>query len=591
MAATIAIFMKPLTGLRVIGLAAVSLLSASACVSPPAIRVERAVKAKMRDGAVLYADVYRPNDESNHPVLLERTPYDRQARSDFGVKAALRGYIYVVQDVRGRYASEGEWYPFLHESEDGYDTVEWAAALPGSDGRVGMLGLSYVGATQYLAAVTQPPHLAGIFPMFTASNYYDGWTYRGGALQQWFAESWTSGLALNTLQRRADDNAALPDWIKTLPLTSYPVLDLSKIGDVARYFRDWLAHPSYDDYWKRWAIDENYSKIAVPAVHVGGWYDIFLDGTLRNFSNLSGQNGMSGAKQQRLIVGPWIHGPANRKSSDVDFGASATVDLHEMILSWYDYLFFGVKNGHESEKPVKIFVMGRNEWRYEDSWPPGRALATRYYLHSSGEANSVSGEGSLSTTAPPNEPPDRFVYDPADPVPTNGGGLCCATDFHSGAWDQRTIEARKDVLVYTSSPFVEETQVTGPITVELYASSSALDTDFTAKLVDVWPNGYAQNLTDGIIRARYRNSLSKPELMKPGETYKFAINLLATSNSFLPRHSLRLEISSSNFPHYSRNPGFAGDPNDATLTAGPKATNEIFHDAQRPSAIILPVVH
>jgi putative CocE/NonD family hydrolase len=555
----------------------------------PEITVERGITAKMRDGIVLRADVYRPNDKSKHPVLLERTPYDRQARADFGVKAAMRGYIYVVQDVRGRYASEGEWYPFVHESEDGYDTVEWAATLPGSDGRVGMLGMSYVGATQLLAAVTQPPHLAGIVPMLTASDYYDGWTYRGGALQQWFAESWSSGLALDTLRRRAQDTATLPSWTKILPLTSYPVLDLSKAGDIAKYFQDWLAHPSYDEYWKQWAIDERYSKISVPALYVGGWYDIFLDGTLRNFTNLARQNGVSGGKQQRLVVGPWIHGPTDRKSSDVDFGASATADVHEMILSWYDYLFSGVKNGRESEKPVKIFVMGRNDWRYEDSWPLARAHDTRYYFHSNGEANSTSGNGSLSTMAPPAEKPDRFIYDPADPVPTNGGGLCCATDYHSGAWDQRAIEARKDVLVYTTTPFAKETEVTGPIIVDLYASSSAVDTDFTAKLVDVWPNGYAQNLTDGIIRARYRNSLSKVELMEPRKIYEFKINLLATSNAFMPGHSLRVEISSSNFPHYSRNLNVADDSNVAK--EGVKATNEIFHDIQHPSAIVLPVVH
>ena len=554
---------------------------------PGGIIVEKGIEAKMRDGDILRADIYRPADHKKHPVLLERTPYDRQSRSDFGVKAASRGFIYVVQDVRGRYGSDGDWYPFANESNDGYDTVEWAAALPGSDGRVGMMGMSYVGATQLLAAVAQPPHLAGIYTIMTASNYYDGWTYRGGALQQWFAESWSSGLSADTVRQHVADEGRLTEWAKRLPLTTFPVFEISKPENVAPYFRDWLAHPSYDDYWKRWAIDERYSKIAVPATFVGGWYDIFLDGTLRNFASMSALQG-DASKHDRLIVGPWIHGPLARKTSDVDFGASATTDVHEMILSWYDYLFFGKKNGHEAEKPVKVFVMGKNEWRDEDSWPLARAHLTRFFLHSDGAANAAAGNGSISTTAPGDEPADKFVYDPADPVPTRGGGLCCAPIVPSGAWDQRSIEARKDVLVYTSPAVSHDTEVTGPIDVELYASSSAADTDFTAKLVDVWPNGYAQNLTDGIIRARFRDSLEKPELMKPREVYKFTIHALATSNVFLSGHAIRVEISSSNFPHYARSLNIPGESN--TASQGVKAMNEVYHDSQRPSAVILPVV-
>jgi uncharacterized protein len=570
----------------ILGCVAAACSSCAARNADPEIEVQRSVQAKMRDGDILRADIYRPADHDKHPVLLERTPYDRQSRNDFGVKAARRGFIYVVQDVRGRFASDGAWYPFMNESNDGYDTIEWAAALPGSDGRVGMMGMSYVGATQLLAAVAQPPHLAGIFPIMTASNYYDGWTYRGGALQQWFAESWSSGLSADTLRQHVADGGLLTGWAKLLPLTSFPVFNAGKPQDLAPYFYDWLAHPSYDEYWKRWAIDSRYSKITVPAAHAGGWYDIFLDGTLRNFVNLSAQPGAA-ARQQKLIVGPWIHGPLSHKSSDIDFGAAAEVNAHELILSWYEALFMGKKQS-ESDKPVKIFVMGRNEWRDEDAWPLARAKMTRYFLHSDGSAKTSSGKGSLSTSAPVNEPGDSFVYDPVDPVPTRGGGLCCAPILPSGAWDQREIETRQDVLVYTTPAFTQATEVTGPIDLDLFASSSAVDTDFTAKLVDVWPNGYAQNLTDGILRARYRNSLEQPEMLKPGETFELTIHALATSNVFLPGHAVRLEISSSNFPHYSRNLNTAADPN--TATSGVKATNRIYHDASHPSAVILPVI-
>jgi hypothetical protein len=287
-------------------------------------------------------------------------------------------------------------------------------------------------------------------------------------------------------------------------------------------------------------------------------------------------------------MGPWPHGLLQPKAGEVDFGPQAKLDGFELVLHWYDHLLKGIDNGIDREKPVKIFVMGKNIWREEDDWPLARARARRYYLHSGGKANSLEGDGTLSPTAPQQEASDRYVYDPADPAPTKGGGLCCNAAVPGGAFDQRPVEGRQDVLVYTTAPFKEDFEVTGPITVELYASSSAVDTDFTAKLVDVWPNGFAQNLTDGIIRARYRNSFEKLELMEPGQVYKFSIDLGATSNVFLAGHRLRLDISSSNFPHFDRNLNTGEDQGWGTRMV--KATNTIFHDRERPSAIILPVV-
>jgi uncharacterized protein len=560
------------------------------------VTVERGVRAKMRDGVVLRADVYRPKAEGKFPVLLQRTPYNKAGGVEFGLRAAARGYVVIIQDVRGRYTSEGEWYTFKHESEDGYDTVEWAAALPYSSGKVGMFGGSYVGATQVLAAIAHPPHLAGICPVVTASNYHDGWTYQGGAFEQWFNESWTSGLAEDRLERLAQRNANAMPLVSKLPLLGYPLFDAGfneesrSLQALAPYFIDWLAHPSYDDYWKQWSIEDHHSQIMVPVFHVGAWYDIFLGGTLRNYRGVKANGGSEAARRgQRLLVVIGGHAGSGPKIGEVDFGRESVIDEDEAMLRWYDYLLKGVANGVGGEKPVKIFVMGKNSWREEDDWPPARAESTRFYLHSGGSANGLSGDGALSTAGPGAEPADHFVYDPADPVPTRGGSLCCdAAHLAPGAFDQRPVEARPDVLVYSTPAFKQDFEVTGPVSLELYASSSAVDTDFTAKLVDVWPNGFAQNLTDAIVRARYRDSQEKPELLSPGEVYKFTVDLWATSNVFLAGHKLRVEISSSNFPRFDRNLNTGED--QARATRMTKATNTIYHDRSHPSALVVPAV-
>jgi len=560
------------------------------------VRVERGVVAKMRDGVILRADFYRPTADGKFPVLLERTPYNKAGGLEFGLRAAARGYIVIFQDVRGRYTSEGEWYPFKHESDDGYDTVEWAASLPYSNGKVGMFGGSYVGATQMLTAIARPPHLAGIFPVVTASNYHDGWTYQGGAFEQWFNESWTSGLAQDTLSRRVAASANALQWISKLPLVGYPVLDAGGLSgasifrDLAPYFADWLAHPNFDGYWKQWSIEDNHDKILVPVYSVAAWYDIFLGGSLGNYSGIKGRGGNDAARRgQRLLVVIGGHAGGGRKIGDVDFGPQADIDTDEIMLRWYDYILKGSANGMDREKPVKIFVMGKNTWREEEDWPLPRAESTRYYLHSGGKANGLTGDGSLSITSPQAQPADRLVYDPQDPVPTRGGPLCCdAAHLAPGPVDQRPVEARPDVLVFTTPEFKQDFEVTGPVTLELYAGSSAVDTDFVGKLVDVWPNGFAQNLTEGILRARYRNSQEKPEFLNPGEIYKFTIDLWATSNVFLTGHRLRLEVSSSNFPRFDRNLNTGEDARTGTNMV--KATNTIYHDREHPSALILPVV-
>jgi len=561
------------------------------------VTIERGVAAKMRDGIVLRADVYRPKADGKFPVLLQRTPYNKSNGVTFGVRAAARGFVVIFQDVRGRYSSEGEWYTFKHEPDDGYDSVEWAAALPYSNGKVGMFGGSYVGATQMLAAIAHPPHLAGILPVVTASNYHENWTYQGGAFEQWFNESWTSGLAQDTFNRtvQKDSNALLGMW--KLPLTSYPLFNLpepstnlSSTSDLAPYFLDWLAHPSYDDYWKSVSIEEHFADIQVPALTVAAWYDIFQGGSLRNYSGTRAHGVEAARAGQRLLVIIGGHAGGGQKIGEVDFGpAAAQFNEDDVNLSWYEFLLKGVQNEFAKEKPVKIFVMGRNEWREEDDWPLARAQSTKYFLHSAGNANSLRGAGNLSTVAPRAEQPDRYVYDPSNPVPTVGGPLCCDSGHLApGPRDQRAVESRDDVLIYSTLAFAQDTEVTGPISLELFVKSSAVDTDFTAKLVDVAPDGFAQNLTEGILRARYRDSQEKPTLMNPGQVYKITVDLWSTSNVFLKGHVLRLEVSSSNFPRFDRNLN-TGEALGSTRNFV-SATNSIYHDAEHPSALVLPIV-
>ncbi len=554
---------------------------------------------KTRDGVTLRADIYRPAADGSYPVLLTRTPYNKDNTASFGQKAAARGFMVVAQDVRGRFASEGEWYPFKHETDDGYDTVEWAAALPRSNGKVGMFSGSYVGATQMLAAIGHPPHLAGICPVVTASNYHENWTYQGGAFEQWFNESWTSSLAQDTLDRRVAEAKNALVGSSVLPLSKYPLFNVNRAMDgagltrsLAPYFQDWLDHPTYDNYWKQWSIEENYQKIQVPSLTIAAWYDIFQGGSIRNYLGLKAHAGNEAARnQQRLLVAIGGHSGWGRTVGAVDFGPDAPFDENEITIEWYEYLFLGKQNRFATDRPVTIFVMSKNEWRNEAAWPLERAKPTRYLLHSSGNANSASGAGLLSAGPADfrSESTDTFVYDPANPVPTVGGPLCCdVVHLAPGPRDQRQVEARPDVLVYSTPPLEEDVEVTGPVSLDIFAKSSAIDTDFTGKLVDVAPEGTAINLTEGILRAKYRESTATATPIVPGQIYEYKIDLWSTSNVFLKGHKIRLEVSSSNFPRFDRNLNTGEDA--STSAAMAKATNAILHDTEHPSALILPIV-
>ena len=577
--------------------------------APYSVKFEPNIPLMLRDGTITYVDVFRPDSADKFPALLTRTPYEktgplgRYAHMD-PIKAASRGYAVVVQDVRGRHSSDGEFYTFVNEIDDGYDSVEWVAGQPWSTGKVGMYGISYVGATQWLAAKARPPSLAAIAPGLTASDYHEGWTWRGGAFELAFNLSWSLGhlttgnwnnlsrrllLGPEQLERLIDAKDGLSDRVRHLPIQ-----DLSDLRGLAPYYYDWLDHPEYDSYWQRISIEESHSQITVPALNYGGWFDIFLGGTIRNFTRMRDMGATEDARRgQRLLIGPWVHmGLPTSISGDYAFGfrsAAAELDLFELILRYYDHWLRGEDNGVADEQPVRIFVMGDNVWRFEDEWPLRRAEEVPYFLHSGGKANTLNGDGGLSREMPHDESSDVYVYNPIDPVPTRGGGLCCDFAFVSpGAFDQRPIEARPDVLVYTTPPLEQDTEVTGPVTVTLYASTSAADTDFTAKLVDVAESGEAMNLADGIIRARYRQARTPASLVQPGEVYEYTIDLWATSNVFKTGHSIRLEISSSNFPKYDRNANTGETIGlDARFVS---ALQTVHHSSEFPSHVKLPTV-
>ncbi len=381
------------------------------------------------------------------------------------------------------------------------------------------------------------------------------------------------------------------------PLKQYPLFNMQLSSDpaswtakLAPYFLDWLDHPVYDSYWKPWAIEEQYASIQVPALTVAAWYDIFQGGSLKNYLGLKAGAGNAAARSgQRLMIIVGGHAGNGPKSVRSISGPTRHFDENAITVEWYDYLLQGKQNQFATDKPVRLFVMGENQWRSEDAWPLARAKETHYFLHSAGQANTSAGNGLLSTDATGPEQADNFTYDPADPVPTVGGPLCCDPEhLPAGPRDQRGVENRKDVEVYTTAALEHDTEVTGPVTLDLYAKSSAVDTDFTAKLVDVWPNGFAQNLTEGILRARYRNSTAAAEPIVPGKVYEYKIDLWSTSNVFLKGHKIRLEVSSSNFPRFDRN--LNNGKNAGADTTFEKADNTIYHDREHPSALLLPVV-
>ena len=546
------------------------------------------VKVPMRDGVNLSADIYFPRGEQGpFPVILTRTPYDNMTEESLeaGRFYPQHGYVLVAQDVRGRNDSDGDFYPYLNDFNDGHDTVEWIGAQPWCDGNVGMVGASYVGYVQWQAASMGSRYLKAIVPRVIGANMYETGWYQGGAFHLGTAAMWAMRYDGRTRQDIFDYN--WEQLFKKLPLAE---LDREAGKDV-HFFRDWIAHPDYDDYWMAQSIEERYPNIKVPVLQIGGWYDVLVRGTFHHFTEMREHGGSELARQnQRAVVGPWIHSACSTTfAGELDFGSISMLDLQEVELRWFDHWLKGKDNGAERDAPLRLFVMGSNEWRDENEWPLARTQFTPYYFHSGGGANSLEGDGSLSTIPPADEPPDGFVYNPAFPVPTRGGNTCCNPELVPwGVYDQRPIEYRNDVLVYTSEPLEEDLEVTGPISVKLYASTDGRDTDFTAKLVDVHPDGYAVNLCDNIMRARYHESREYQTLLEPGRVYEFTIDLWMTSNVFLKGHRIRVDVTSSNFPRFDRNPNTGNTfGQDTELRT---AHQTIVHDEAHPSHILLPVI-
>jgi uncharacterized protein len=572
------------------------------------------VPATMRDGIILRANVYRPAGEGEWPVLLTRLPYGKDFPLGTSVlepgQVARRGYVVIVQDTRGRFSSGGEWNPMRNEALDGVDTIEWAAKLPYSTGSVGMYGASYFGFTQWSAAVHSPPALKAMVPFITWNDPFNGVQFRGGALELGMMANWQLNMGLNVLMRRyANDPKALGqaismlvkemDEVGTQGYWSLPLKEFEPIKrqDVAPAFFEAIETPMSRERAEPMTILGKHENVTVPTFNVGGWYDIFLRDTISNFTIMRQHGSTPEARQSKLLLGPWTHGANTNPVGEFNFGFGASaafidlqIDFVSLQVRWFDHLLKGIDTGMLQEAPIKLFVMGANMWRDEQEWPLARAVETRYYLHSDGHAYTLGGDGTLSTNAPGAEPFDQYTYDPANPVMTRGGALLMAPEFRAGPFDQRATEGREDVLVYTTPVLEQDVEVTGPILVHLWATSSAPDTDFVARLVDVHPHGYAQNLTDGIVRARYRNFArgEAPSLIEPGKAYEYEIDLWATSNVFKTGHRIRLDVTSSNFPRWDRNPNTGHDFGaDAELAV---AHQTILHDHEHPSYVTLPVV-
>lgn len=581
---------------------------AAAGRGPCDVTTEHDLPATMRDGTVLRADVYRPKTSDAVPVVLMRTQYGKSgAQTDVDRFEppdwfASHCYLVVVQDIRGQGNSGGVFSEFTHDMDDGYDSVEWAAALPGSNGKVGMYGSSYVGATQWLAAVTTPPHLVTIVPANTASDYYDGWNYEGGEFRLGFVLPWaiediatTAAINRDDKQAVAQLNAAAADptrWLNFRPFKDLPPMQPAN-PVVAPWYFDWIRHSTRDDFWRRFSIRDRYPAVKIPVLHVEGWYDAFLAGGIENFTGMTTHGGSDLARtNQRLVIGPWDHVGWGRPDSVVapmlkDIGPVGNSPINELQLAWYDHFLKGQDNDVAGPPRVDYFLMGANVWKTAPNWPLPQTHWTNWYL--SGAGGFADREGQLTVQPPAAQPPDTYLYDPAFPAPSLGGHSCCgALNGPQGPYDQTPVEQRSDVLVYSSAPLTKDTEVTGPVTVTLWAQSTAVDTDFTAKLVVVKPDGQAVNLNNGILRTPFRDSLSDPTPTTPGQPYQYRIQVWPTSYLFRAGDRIRLEVSSSDYPQFAPNPNTGAPFGQDTRTQ--QATQTVLHDPAHPSSITLPVI-
>ena len=540
----------------------------------------------MSDGVNLSTDIYLPKTGGPFPALLVRTIYDNQNSHliDAAEKFMARGYAVVMQDCRGRFDSDGDWQPYVNEAQDGHDTQEWIGSQDWCDGNIGTFGTSYVGFTQSLTAPLRSKYLKALVPTVSQQDNF-GHFYVDGALQLHVAINFIN-MAGRTMQRGSRNAMNSEEFYRRLPLVSA----MDDIVDLP-FYRDVIKHSTFDDFWKSYSMRFKYEEVETPALVVSGWYDNLVHEAFKLFKGWTTRSRSPETRRlTKLLIGGWSHG--NIGSSEpfgtIGFGDAAGMDFIEEQLRWYDQRLKGIDNGMDDEPPVHIFVMGENVFRHENEWPLARTQYTNYYLHSKGGANSMYGNGTLSAEAPGEEPPDSYQYDPDDPVSTLGGQIMAIQLTVSGPWDRRPVERRDDVLVYTTEPLTQDVEVTGPVYLTLHIVSSAPDTDFTGTLVDVHPDGKAIIICEGLLRCRYRVSIEQPVLMEPGNMYELTVDMWETSNVFKAGHQIRLEVSSSNFPRFDRNLNTGHQPGmDAEMKV---ADQTIFHDAQRPSHLTLPII-
>ncbi|MBX7208618.1 MAG: CocE/NonD family hydrolase [Verrucomicrobiaceae bacterium] len=537
----------------------------------------------MRDGVKLSTDVYRDDAVAKAPVVLMRTPYDKAKAKGNAERFAKAGYVAVMQDCRGTHASEGVLAPYNNEGQDGFDTIEWITRQPWCSGSVGTIGASYVGAVQWQVAVENPPALAAMVPQATWSSFYRN-LYLGGAVRLQLIAGW---IASNTPKPDGVTPADMNDALMRLPLSNVD----EAIGWPMPWLDAYLTHPQPDGFWTRLELTSRLPDLKLPVLHMVGYYDFFSRESVSNFMVMQKQaRDPKTRAQQRLVLGPWDHGTIGKtKVAEVDFGAEAAADVFALQLDWFDrHLKQDAAAQAQPFAPVHYFSMGDNVWRDAQTWPPEGFTSTSFHLHSDGKANSSKGSGRLTREEPKsNEASDTFRADPANPVPA-----CPVTEARPikavvwGPVDQTALEERDDVLVYSSEVLAEPLSFAGNIEAKLHVSTDTPDADWAVKLVDVRPDGFAQNLATGILRGRYRDSLMKPELMKPGQVYEIAVDLGPCAATIAKGHQLRVDICGSLFPLYDRN------PNTSEGIFGSKtaiANEQVHHRAGALSRIVLPV--
>jgi putative CocE/NonD family hydrolase len=568
------------------------------------VKTEHNVGVPMRDGVKLLTDLYRPQAAEKCPVILIRTPYQKDMMEPQAVYYARRGYVVAVQNCRGRFGSPGEWEPFVREPKDGYDAVEWLAARPWCTGKVGMIGGSYVGWVQWWAASQKPPHLVTIIPNVAPPDPFYNIPYEYGVFflkaAVWWAEvldkevtADLSGAKITDLMEKKYDKV-----LRTLPVVD---LDKAVLGKENPYWRKWIAHPVNDDYWEQANFLEHLKDVRIPVFHQSGWFDGDGIGTKLNYLAMA----KNGHPNQKLVLGPWGHtDAAMRRHGDHDFGADAVIDLQRAYLRWFDCWLKGVDNGITKEPLVSVFVMGSNQWLHGPTYPLPRTRFEKWYLTSGGKANTSKGNGRLSAELPSAaSAPERFTYDPADPTPDPEGyeepeepGDKSAPKVTASeekkkaaeAYHGQVTERRPDILVYATEPLQKPLTFVGPVSAVLYASTSARDTDWFVRLMEVDDKGKIWQLAEGKVRARYRVTTKKPELLEPGKVYEYHLDLWHTGVTIPKGSRLRVEVASASFPSFSRNLNTGG--HNETETNFVKAEQTVHQSKEYPSHVLLPVV-